>query len=71
MPGRNPKTIEEARAQAAEHYGFAAGSLIQVGDEVFEIPNPAMLSDESAGTLRTSCRPISPSAIAKTSRCRK
>lgn len=35
-----------AREQAAEYHGFAASVEIQIGDEVFEIPNPSLLDDD-------------------------
>jgi hypothetical protein len=41
-----PVTFEEAREQAAEQLGFVASERIQVGNEIFEIPNPSLLDDE-------------------------
>ena len=35
-----------AREQAAEYHGFAAGVEIQIGDEIFEIPNRSLLDDD-------------------------
>lgn len=43
---RAVKSMQEAREQAAEYFGFSAGVTLQVGDEKFEIPNPGMLSDD-------------------------
>ena len=43
---RAATSFRAAQEQAAEYFGFAAGVSLQVGDEVFEIPNPGMLSDE-------------------------
>ena len=31
MPDRDPKTVQAARDEAAEHYGFMAGAFIQWG----------------------------------------
>ncbi|TDH57550.1 hypothetical protein E2F47_01925 [Mycobacterium eburneum] len=41
------KTLEEARAQAAECLGFTVSECIRTADgTVFEIPNPSLLDDE-------------------------
>lgn len=37
---------QKAREQAAEYHGFAASVDLQIGDEVFEIPNPSLLDDD-------------------------
>ena len=39
-----PDPFEEARAQACEYLGFMRSRKIQVGDEVWEIPNQSLLS---------------------------
>jgi hypothetical protein len=38
------QSIEAARLQAIEFLGFMAPRRVRVGDEVFEIPNPSLLS---------------------------
>ncbi|QPO16633.1 tail assembly chaperone [Mycobacterium phage KashFlow] len=43
---KKPASIKEAQEQAAEYFGFTAGYQIQVGDEIFEIPNPGLLDDD-------------------------
>lgn len=35
-----------AREQAAEYHGFAASVEIEIGEEIFEIPNPSLLDDD-------------------------
>lgn len=42
----NALTIEEARAQVEEFAGPLRSEYLRVGDEVFEIPHPALLDDE-------------------------
>lgn len=37
---------QKAREQSAEFHGFAASVDIQIGNEVFEIPNPSLLDDD-------------------------
>lgn len=37
---------QQSREQSAEYHGFAASVNIQIGDEVFEIPNPSLLDDD-------------------------
>lgn len=37
---------QKAREQVAEFHGFAASVNIQIGDEIFEIPNPSLLDDD-------------------------
>lgn len=37
---------KQAREQAAEYHGFAASVDLQIGEEVFEIPNPSLLDDD-------------------------
>jgi hypothetical protein len=44
---RVPVSVEEAKAQAAEYFGFTASSHIRVSSgEVFEIPNPGLMDDD-------------------------
>jgi hypothetical protein len=43
---RRAVSPQAAREQAAEYHGFAASVDIQIGDEVFEIPNPSLLDDD-------------------------
>lgn len=42
----NPRSIQEAREQAADYFGFTASVKLRVGDELFEIPNPGLLDDD-------------------------
>lgn len=44
MPNQN--SIQDAKEQAAEYFGFAASVQIKVGNEIFEIPNPGLLDDD-------------------------
>lgn len=37
---------QQAREQSAAYHGFAASVDIQIGDDVFEIPNPSLLDDD-------------------------
>lgn len=39
-------SFQAAREQAADYLGFAASERIEVGDKVFEIPNPSLLDDD-------------------------
>ena len=40
-------SVEEAREQAAEYFGFTASSSIRVANgKVFEIPNPGLMDDD-------------------------
>lgn len=39
-------SIQESREQNAEYLGFMASETIRVGNEIFEIPNPSLLTDE-------------------------
>lgn len=44
---RIPKSIQEAKEQAAEYFGFTASVYIQTKDgKVWEIPNPGLLDDD-------------------------
>lgn len=41
------KSTQEAKDQAAEYFGFASSTLVQVeSGKVFEIPNPGLLDDD-------------------------
>jgi hypothetical protein len=51
MPDQ-PKTFEEARAQAAQYLGFIASEYIRTTNgEVFEIPSPNMYDDEQQSRI--------------------
>lgn len=42
-----PLSVQAAREQAAEYFGFTASTLIQTSDgKVWEIPNPSLLNDD-------------------------
>lgn len=42
-----PVSVKEAKEQAAEYFGFAASTYIQVeSGKVFEIPNPGLMDDD-------------------------
>lgn len=44
---RTPVSVDEARQQAAEYFGFTASASIRVSTgEVFEIPNPGLMDDD-------------------------
>ncbi len=44
---RVTKTVQEAKDQAAEYFGFAASTYIQTDDgKVWEIPNPGLMNDD-------------------------
>lgn len=43
---QKPLSPQEARDQAAECLGILASVQIQVGDHVFEVPNPSLLDDD-------------------------
>lgn len=44
---RIPVSVEEAKLQAAEYFGFTASTYIRVDNgKVFEIPNPGLLDDD-------------------------
>lgn len=44
---RTPVSVEEAKQQAAEYFGFTASSQIRVSNgKVFEIPNPGLMNDD-------------------------
>jgi hypothetical protein len=44
---RIPVSVEEAKAQAADYFGFTASTYIRVDSgKVFEIPNPGLLDDD-------------------------
>lgn len=43
---RRAVSPQDARDQAAEFHGFTASVNIQIGEEVFEIPNPSLLDDD-------------------------
>lgn len=43
---RVTKSVQEARDQASEYFGFPASSTIEVGEKRFEIPNPGLMDDD-------------------------
>lgn len=44
---RIPKSVQEAKEQAAEYFGFTASAFIQTSDgAVWEIPNPGLMDDD-------------------------
>jgi hypothetical protein len=43
---RRAVSPQKAREQSADFHGFAASVDIQIGDDVFEIPNPSLLDDD-------------------------
>lgn len=43
---RRAVSPKAAREQAAEYHGFAASVEIEIGDEIFEIPNPSLMDDD-------------------------
>lgn len=44
---RIPKSVQEAKEQAAEYFGFTASAFIQTSDgKVWEIPNPGLMDDD-------------------------
>jgi hypothetical protein len=45
-PQLEADSIEDARLQAIEYLGFMKPKHVRAGDEVFEIPNPSLLSVE-------------------------
>ena len=47
MSNRMPKSVQEAKDQAAEYFGFTASAFIQTKDgKVWEIPNPGLMDDD-------------------------
>lgn len=46
---RIPKSVQEAKEQAADYFGFTASAFIQTSDgKVWEIPNPGLMDDDQA-----------------------
>jgi hypothetical protein len=43
---RRAVSPRDAREQSAAYFGFAASVDIQVGDDVFEVPNPGLMDDD-------------------------
>lgn len=44
---RTPVSVEEAKQQAADYFGFTASTSIRVANgKVFEIPNPGLMDDD-------------------------
>lgn len=44
---RSTVSVQEAKEQAADYFGFTASVFIQVdGGKVFEIPNPGLMNDD-------------------------
>lgn len=44
---RIPKSVQEAKEQAADYFGFTASAFIQTSDgKVWEIPNPGLMDDD-------------------------
>lgn len=44
---RTPVSVEEAKLQAAEYFGFTASAHIRVQNgKVFEVPNPGLMDDD-------------------------
>lgn len=44
---RIPQSVEAAKLQSAEYFGFTASTYVQVeGGKVFEIPNPGLMNDD-------------------------
>lgn len=47
MTNRATKSVQEAKEQAAEYFGFTASAYIQTSDgKVWEIPNPGLMDDD-------------------------
>ncbi|SDD58723.1 hypothetical protein SAMN04488581_2603 [Mycolicibacterium neoaurum] len=44
--GKRDVSVEEAKEQAADYFGFAESVIIKTNNGKFEIPNPGLLTDE-------------------------